>query len=47
MYIDNYPLNWKYVSLFATSDDPEKDKETQLLRKERMEKILYTAQYKA
>jgi len=25
MYIDNYPQNWKYISLFAKSGDTEKD----------------------
>lgn len=46
IYIDNYPSNWKYISLFATSGDGEKDKETEEKRKIHMEKIIQTYNFK-
>ena len=46
IYIDNYPSNWKYISLFATTGDEEKDKETEVKRKVHMEKIIQTYNFK-
>lgn len=46
-YIDNYPPTWKYISLFAKSGDPEKDKATDQLRDDHMQKILKTIEIKA
>ena len=31
-YIDNHPANWKYISLFATTGDKDKDSEAAHLR---------------
>ena len=31
-YIDNYPPNWKYISLFAKMDDSAKEAEGEKLR---------------
>ena len=46
IYIDNYPSNWKYISLFAKTGDEKKDKETEEKRKINMEKIIQTYNYK-
>jgi len=39
-------MNWKYISLFATTGDAEKDKYSDQLRNQNMEKILKTVQVK-
>lgn len=46
MYIDNYPATWKYISLFAKTDDAEKDAEVNKTRELNMEKIQKTMEYK-
>lgn len=46
-YIDNYPPNWKYISLFAKIDDQKKEAEVEALRQANMEKILKTVEIKS
>ena len=46
IYINNYPLNWKYISLFASADTPEKQEELEKQRQEHMAKIMQTYSYK-
>lgn len=47
IYIDSYPNNWKYISLFAQSTgDTAKDQQISEQREQNMKKILQTRQIK-
>ena len=47
IYIDNYPITWKYVSLFVKpSGDEESDRKVAEIRDANMKKILAAADRK-